>query len=77
VQVLKIFLSFLSIQFSDHIHEHPSMLLVLARYMMFHACAAKTDIFLVVPRHAENWNVPKMALLRQIFRPSRWVWEER
>ncbi|RLM66249.1 uncharacterized protein C2845_PM16G17420 [Panicum miliaceum] len=30
-----------------------------------------------VCRHAENWNVPKMALLRQIFRPSRWVWEKR
>ncbi|CAL5030460.1 unnamed protein product [Urochloa decumbens] len=30
-----------------------------------------------VCRHVENWNVPKMALLRQIFRPSRWVWEKR
>ncbi|CAN6276677.1 unnamed protein product [Urochloa humidicola] len=30
-----------------------------------------------VCRHVENWNVPKMALLRQIFRPSRWVWEEK
>ncbi|KAF7010328.1 hypothetical protein CFC21_024750 [Triticum aestivum] len=29
-----------------------------------------------VCRHVENWNVPKMALLRQIFRPSRWVWEK-
>lgn len=28
-------------------------------------------------RHVEHWNVPKMALLRQIFRPSRWVWEKR
>ncbi|AQK73510.1 Nuclear transport factor 2 (NTF2) family protein [Zea mays] len=28
-------------------------------------------------RHVENWNVRKMALLRQIFRPSRWVWEKR
>uniref|UniRef100_A0A0E0H4S8 Uncharacterized protein n=1 Tax=Oryza nivara TaxID=4536 RepID=A0A0E0H4S8_ORYNI len=30
-----------------------------------------------VCRHVEHWNVPKMALLRQIFRPSRWVWEKR
>ncbi|OEL14161.1 hypothetical protein BAE44_0024819 [Dichanthelium oligosanthes] len=30
-----------------------------------------------VCRHVENWNVPKMALLRQIFRPSRWIWEKR
>uniref|UniRef100_A0ACD5V2E9 Uncharacterized protein n=1 Tax=Avena sativa TaxID=4498 RepID=A0ACD5V2E9_AVESA len=30
-----------------------------------------------VCRHVENWNVPKMALLRQIFRPSRWAWEKR
>ncbi|XP_066345708.1 uncharacterized protein [Miscanthus floridulus] len=30
-----------------------------------------------VCRHVENWNVPKMALLRQIFRPGRWVWEKR
>ncbi|KAG2568216.1 hypothetical protein PVAP13_7NG302200 [Panicum virgatum] len=30
-----------------------------------------------VCRHVENWNVPKMALLRQIFRRSRWVWEKR
>uniref|UniRef100_A0ACD5UTL6 Uncharacterized protein n=1 Tax=Avena sativa TaxID=4498 RepID=A0ACD5UTL6_AVESA len=30
-----------------------------------------------VCRHVENWNVPKMALLRQIFRPSRWAWENR
>ncbi|RLM74242.1 uncharacterized protein C2845_PM15G19350 [Panicum miliaceum] len=30
-----------------------------------------------VCRHVENWNAPKMALLRQIFRPSRWVWEKR
>ncbi|CAL5015311.1 unnamed protein product [Urochloa decumbens] len=30
-----------------------------------------------VCRHVENWNVPKMALLRQIFRPSRWLWEKR
>ncbi|CAA6673735.1 unnamed protein product [Spirodela intermedia] len=29
-----------------------------------------------VCRHVEHWNVPKMALLRQIFRPSRWVWFE-
>ncbi|XP_068634512.1 uncharacterized protein [Aristolochia californica] len=25
-------------------------------------------------RHVEHWNVPKMALLRQIFRPSRSAW---
>ncbi|CAN6240587.1 unnamed protein product [Urochloa humidicola] len=30
-----------------------------------------------VCRHVENWNVPKMVLLRQIFRPSRWIWEKR
>ncbi|KAJ3680300.1 hypothetical protein LUZ60_016578 [Juncus effusus] len=30
-----------------------------------------------VCRHVENWNVPKMALLKQIFRPSRWVWEKK
>lgn len=30
-----------------------------------------------VCRHVENWNVPKMALLRQIFRPSKWAWEKR
>lgn len=30
-----------------------------------------------VCRHVEHWNVPKMALLKQIFRPSRWVWETR
>ncbi|XP_078446210.1 nuclear transport factor 2 (NTF2) family protein [Wolffia australiana] len=29
-----------------------------------------------VTRHVEHWNVPKMALLKQIFRPSRWVWFE-
>ncbi|KAI4965870.1 hypothetical protein ZWY2020_047972 [Hordeum vulgare] len=29
-----------------------------------------------VCRHVENWNVPKMALLRQIFRPSKWAWEK-
>ncbi|KAM0950154.1 putative NTF2-like domain superfamily protein [Dioscorea sansibarensis] len=29
-----------------------------------------------VCRHVEHWNVPKMALLKQIFRPSRWVWEK-
>ncbi|KAJ4799780.1 Nuclear transport factor 2 (NTF2) family protein [Rhynchospora pubera] len=28
-------------------------------------------------RHVEHWNVPKMALLKQIFRPSRWFWEKR
>ncbi|MQL80528.1 hypothetical protein Taro_012969, partial [Colocasia esculenta] len=27
-----------------------------------------------VSRHVEHWNVPKMALLKQIFRPTRWVW---
>ncbi|XP_020261836.1 uncharacterized protein LOC109837872 [Asparagus officinalis] len=27
-----------------------------------------------VCRHVEHWNVPKMALLKQIFRPTRWVW---
>uniref|UniRef100_A0A804PLI7 Uncharacterized protein n=1 Tax=Zea mays TaxID=4577 RepID=A0A804PLI7_MAIZE len=32
---------------------------------------------LLSSRHVENWNVRKMALLRQIFRPSRWVWEKR
>uniref|UniRef100_A0A0D9W8H3 Uncharacterized protein n=1 Tax=Leersia perrieri TaxID=77586 RepID=A0A0D9W8H3_9ORYZ len=37
----------------------------------FHAGSGK------VCRHVEHWNVPKMALLRQIFRPSRWVWEKR
>lgn len=30
-----------------------------------------------VCRHVENWNVPKMALLKQIFRPTRWVWDKR
>nr|XP_009400732.1 PREDICTED: uncharacterized protein LOC103984889 isoform X1 [Musa acuminata subsp. malaccensis]XP_018681896.1 PREDICTED: uncharacterized protein LOC103984889 isoform X1 [Musa acuminata subsp. malaccensis] len=30
-----------------------------------------------VCRHVEHWNVPKMALFKQIFRPSRWVWEKR
>nr|CAD1844598.1 unnamed protein product [Ananas comosus var. bracteatus] len=30
-----------------------------------------------VCKHVEHWNVPKMALLKQIFRPSRWVWEKR
>ncbi|XP_072987105.1 uncharacterized protein [Typha latifolia] len=29
-----------------------------------------------VCKHVEHWNVPKMALLKQIFRPSRWVWEK-
>ncbi|XP_008810114.1 uncharacterized protein LOC103721622 [Phoenix dactylifera] len=29
-----------------------------------------------VCRHVEHWNVPKMALLKQILRPSRWVWEK-
>lgn len=28
-----------------------------------------------VCRHVEHWNVPKMALLKQIFRPTRWVWD--
>ncbi|PKA59598.1 hypothetical protein AXF42_Ash018065 [Apostasia shenzhenica] len=27
-------------------------------------------------RHVEHWNVPKMALLKQIFRPSRWIWDK-
>ncbi|KAF3340359.1 hypothetical protein FCM35_KLT16130 [Carex littledalei] len=27
-------------------------------------------------KHVEHWNVPKMALLKQIFRPSRWIWEK-
>lgn len=27
-----------------------------------------------VCRHVEHWNVPKMALLKQIFKPTRWVW---
>ncbi|KAG0448998.1 hypothetical protein HPP92_027547 [Vanilla planifolia] len=29
-----------------------------------------------VCRHVEHWNVPKMALLKQIFRPSRWAWNK-
>ncbi|RVX09812.1 hypothetical protein CK203_012900 [Vitis vinifera] len=27
-----------------------------------------------VCRHVEHWNVPKMALLKQILRPSRGFW---
>lgn len=30
-----------------------------------------------VSRHVENWNVPKMALLKQILRPSRGFWAKR
>ncbi|XP_057980693.1 uncharacterized protein LOC131166297 isoform X2 [Malania oleifera] len=30
-----------------------------------------------VYRHVEHWNVPKMALLKQILRPSRWFWAKR
>ncbi|KAK9143839.1 hypothetical protein Syun_013239 [Stephania yunnanensis] len=30
-----------------------------------------------VCRHVEHWNVPKMALLQQIFRPSRGIWGKR
>ncbi|KAI0488249.1 hypothetical protein KFK09_028076 [Dendrobium nobile] len=29
-----------------------------------------------VCRHVEHWNVPKMALLKQIFKPSRWIWDK-
>ncbi|GJN26662.1 hypothetical protein PR202_gb14611 [Eleusine coracana subsp. coracana] len=36
--------------------------------------SGKLSLFVL---HVENWNVPKMALLRQIFRPSRWIWEKR
>jgi hypothetical protein len=68
----------LSMQFSDHIQQHPSM--VVTSYRMFlssYTCVTGTDRLLLVIRHVENWNVPKMALLRQIFRPSRWIWEKR
>ncbi|KAK6918333.1 Protein of unknown function DUF2358 [Dillenia turbinata] len=27
-----------------------------------------------VCRHVEHWNVPKMALLKQLFKPTRWFW---
>ncbi|PKI38285.1 uncharacterized protein LOC116202315 isoform X1 [Punica granatum] len=30
-----------------------------------------------VCRHAEHWNVPKMVLLKQILKPSRWAWEKK
>ncbi|KAK8916663.1 hypothetical protein KSP39_PZI022901 [Platanthera zijinensis] len=29
-----------------------------------------------VCRHVEHWNVPKVALLKQIFKPSRWIWDK-
>jgi len=28
-------------------------------------------------RHVEHWKVPKMVLLKQIFKPSRWAWEKK
>ncbi|KAK3428602.1 hypothetical protein EUGRSUZ_E00102 [Eucalyptus grandis] len=30
-----------------------------------------------VCRHVEHWKVPKMVLLKQIFKPSRWAWEKK
>ncbi|KAK4751652.1 hypothetical protein SAY87_020450 [Trapa incisa] len=30
-----------------------------------------------VCRHVEHWNVPKMVLLKQILKPSRWVWDKK
>ncbi|XP_030548046.2 uncharacterized protein LOC115753542 [Rhodamnia argentea] len=30
-----------------------------------------------VCRHVEHWKVPKMVLLKQILKPSRWAWEKK
>lgn len=35
------------------------------------------ELSMKIFRHVEHWNVPKMALLKQILRPSRGLWRKR
>lgn len=61
-----------------------TLMLVVALNSTLHSIAATgyTEYYFneksgKVCRHIEHWNVPKMALLKQIIRPSKGIWQKK